>query len=51
VLILVQYIKHPEVDLEELAQRVAQEGKIIALSVIRKFLEHHELLKKTADTG
>jgi len=51
VLILVQYIKHPQVDLEELSQRVAKEGRTIAPSVIRRFLEHHGLLKKTADTG
>jgi hypothetical protein len=51
VLILVQYIKHPQIDLEKLSQRVAKEGKNIAPSVIRRFLEHHGLLKKTADIG
>lgn len=51
VLILVQYIKHPQIDLEKLSQRVAKEGKNIAPAVIRRFLEHHGLLKKTADIG
>lgn len=50
VLILVQYIKHPHIGLEELSQRVARQGKIIAPSVIRSFLEHHGLLKKILDT-
>jgi hypothetical protein len=51
VLILVQYIKHPQIGLEELSERLAGQGKMIALSVIRRFLEHHDLLKKIQDTG
>jgi hypothetical protein len=50
VLILVQYIKHPHIGLEELSERVARQGKMIAPSVIRGFLEHHDLLKKIQDT-
>jgi len=50
VLILVQYIKHPHIGLEELSERVARQGKMIAPSVIRSFLEHHDLLKKIPDT-
>jgi hypothetical protein len=51
VLILVQYIKHPHIGIEELSERVARQGKAIDPSVIRSFLEHHELLKKIPDTG
>ncbi len=51
VIILVQYIKHPHIGIEELSERVARQGKIIDPSVIRSFLEHHDLLKKTLDTG
>lgn len=51
VLILVQYIKHPRIGIEELSERVARQGKRIAPSVIQGFLEHHDLLKKIPDTG
>jgi hypothetical protein len=50
VLILVQYIKHPHISVEELSETVARQGKMIAPSVIRSLLEHHELLKKIPDT-
>jgi len=50
VLILVQYIKHPHIGIEELSERVARQGKAIDPSVIRGFLEHHDLLKKILDT-
>ena len=50
VRILVQYIKYPHIGLEELSERVARQGKMIAPSVIRSFLEHHDLLKKIQDT-
>jgi len=51
VLILVQYIKHPHIGIEELSERVARQGRLIEPSVIQSFLEHHDLLKKTPDTG
>jgi len=51
VLILVQYIKHPHSGIEELAERVARQGKRIDPRVIQSFLEHHHLLKKIPDTG
>ncbi len=50
VVILVQYIKHPDISIEELAKRVAKKGRGLEPAVIRKFLEHHDLLKKTEDT-
>jgi len=50
VLILVHYIKHPHIGIEELSERVARQGKAIDPSVIRGFLEHHDLLKKIPDT-
>lgn len=50
VVILVQYIKHPDFSIEELAKRVAKKGRSIESTVIRNLLEHHDLLKKTEDT-
>lgn len=50
VVILVQLIKHPDISFEELSDRVAQEGKKIEPSVIKSFLESHDLLKKILDT-
>lgn len=51
VRILVQYIKYPQVGIEELAERVARQGRLVEPSVIRSFLEYHDLLKKIPDTG
>jgi hypothetical protein len=50
VLILVQSIKHPHIGVEELSEKIARQGKRIAPSVIERFLEHHDLLKKIPDT-
>lgn len=50
VMILVQFIKHPHISIEGLAERITQQGRSIEASVIRSFLQHHELLKKTLDT-
>jgi hypothetical protein len=51
VLILVQVIKHPHIGIEGISEKLAQQGTIIAPSVIRSFLAHHDLLKKIPDTG
>ena len=51
VLILVQYIKHPHIGVEELSERIARQAKRIDPSVIQNFLGHHDLLKKIPDTG
>ena len=50
VVILVQLIKHPDISIEEISDRVAQEGKRIESSAIKSFLQSHDLLKKTSDT-
>lgn len=50
VVILVQYIKHPDISIEGLAQMVALEGRIFEPMVIRNFLGQHDLLKKAEDT-
>ena len=50
VMILVQYIKHPHSRIEELSERVAEQGRRIDRRVIHRFLEHHDLLKKFPDT-
>lgn len=50
VVILVQLIKHPDIDIEQLAGHVSEQGLSIEPAVIRSFLQLHDLLKKTSDT-
>ncbi len=50
VMILVEHIKHPDSSIEELSERVAEQGRSIDRRVIHRFLEHHDLLKKIPDT-
>jgi hypothetical protein len=50
VMILVQYIKHPDRSIEELSERVRLQGRSIDGNVIRRLLEHHDLVKKIPDT-
>jgi hypothetical protein len=50
VMILVQHIKHPDSNIEQLCDRVAEQGRSIDHRVIHRFLEHHDLLKKIPDT-
>lgn len=50
VVVLVEYIKHPDISIGELAKMVALSGRIFEPTVIRNFMEQHGLLKKTEDT-
>lgn len=50
VMILVQRIKYPHSSIEELSERVAEQGAKIEPRVIQNFLNHHGLLKKISDT-
>jgi len=50
VVILVQLIKHPEVGIEQLADFVFEQGQSLEPAAIRRFLQFHDLLKKTSDT-
>ncbi|MBN2258734.1 MAG: hypothetical protein JW704_13110 [Anaerolineaceae bacterium] len=50
VSLLVQFIKHPQAGSEELSAILSREGIHLGPDVVRNFLEHHDLLKKTADT-
>lgn len=50
VVVLVEYIKHPNISIEELTKMVTQKGRIFGPTIIRNFLEQHGLLKKTEDT-
>jgi hypothetical protein len=50
VMILVEYIKHPQSSIEDLAERVSGQGRSIDRNVIHGFLNHHDLLKKIPDT-
>ena len=46
VVILLQFIKHPNISVDELSNKITQQGKKIEPSVIRNFLEYHDLIKK-----
>jgi hypothetical protein len=50
VLILVEYIKHPDISIDELVRIVSRTGKRIDASVMKQFLEFHDLVKKSPDT-
>ena len=50
IIILVHLIKHPGVGIEQLAREVAKQDKQIGSGAVRRFLEFHDLLKKTSDT-
>ena len=49
VVILVQLIKHPDISIEQLAERVSDQGQSVEPATIRSFLQFHDLLKKTSD--
>lgn len=49
VVILVELIKHPGIDIEHLVAKVQEKGKDLDSTIIRKFLESHNLLKKIPD--
>ena len=50
IVILVQLIKHPGIGVEQLSSKASKQGKRIDPVTIRRFLEFHDLLKKTLDT-
>lgn len=50
VVILVQLIKHPCIDVEKLSDKVLEQGQFIEPATIRDFLRFHDLLKKIVDT-
>ncbi|HKI49171.1 MAG TPA: hypothetical protein VKA69_07580 [Desulfobacteria bacterium] len=50
VIILVQRIKYPHNSIEELSERVSEQGTRIESHVIHRFLDHHGLLKKNPAT-
>lgn len=50
VLILVEFIKHPGIDMIQLSKKVKKQSKQLVPAVIEHFLQSHDLLKKTPDT-
>jgi hypothetical protein len=48
--ILIQMIKHPGINIEQLGVKAASQGKRFDSATIRRFLQFHDLLKKTSDT-
>ena len=50
IVILVQLIKHPDIGLDQLSDKVSRQGKRVHPDAVRRFLEFHDLLKKTLDT-
>lgn len=49
ILVLVERIKHPRLDLSRLTERLQKQGLVVDLPAIRDFFFHHGLLKKTLD--
>jgi len=49
VVILVELIKRPGIDIEQLAAKVQEKARQLDSTVIRRFLESHDLLKKIPD--
>ena len=47
---LIEFIKHPKVSVEKLAEILAKTGIKIEPAIIYNFLESHDILKKTPDT-
>lgn len=50
IIILVEFIKHPNVPIEVLTTILVEKGVNIGYEVIFNFLEYHDLLKKNWDT-
>ena len=50
VVILVQLIKYPDIGIEQLADHVSAQGQSVEPAAIRRFLQFHDLLKKTSAT-
>lgn len=50
IIILVQLIKHPGIGIEQLAGKVSGKDQQFGPGAVRKFLQFHDLLKKTSDT-
>jgi hypothetical protein len=51
VIILVERINHPELNIEQLSLKLNRKGHKIKTEVIRTLFEHHDLLKKTVGTS
>ena len=50
IVILVQLIKHPDIGIDQLSDKVSRQGKRVHPDAVRRFLGFHDLLKKTLDT-
>jgi hypothetical protein len=50
IIILVQLIKHPGIGIEQLTSKVSKQDKQIDPEAVIRFLQFHDLLKKTSDT-
>ena len=50
IVILVQLIKHPDIGIDQLSDKVSRQGKRVHPDAVRWFLGFHDLLKKTLDT-
>jgi len=48
VKILVQLIKHPDLGIEQLAAKVSKTSTQVEPAMVRRFLQFHDLLKKTS---
>lgn len=51
LIILVEMIKNPGIELMEIAKRLRKVGRKVSESSIQRFLDHHGLSKKNTDTS
>ncbi len=51
VLLLVDLLHHPGASIKDIARRLKPKGVEVGPEIIRDFLTHHDLLKKTTDPG
>lgn len=49
VIVLVEWIKYPKLNIEELAARLTRKGHLIKAEIIGNLFQRHGLLKKTLD--
>ena len=49
VVLLVEFIKHPDISIEGLSKKVSEKGVMVVSEIIKRFLEYHDLVEKKTD--
>ncbi len=50
VVLLVELVKHPDIGIDQLTVKVQEKGRKVDSTIVRRFLESHDLLKKISVT-